>query len=531
MSQKPASSDHPAKEVDPRIRCLLDRADADVAASLNAKQAEEIQRLLLLAVTENSPKMVDLRVSVPLLFTRMYMNILVGRDRRVVKRPRAVNPAARLGNFVTALYLLVTLTVTSVAIINTGCDTVPDPIKSVIEDTTDLDLLSGNGDGAENPQPGGQNPQQGSEPKTETPPPENPERQAEEDPGAPDAGTGNPGDAGSNGTGDGAGTPPPPPPMLPPISMSYFTYTPDGYLYVADGVTTAPYYRPLIIDAFPELAAYGFGRYMSVVYMGCARDDATSAAYFGPLADAAEANNIKYVPGLWLHDIVANIYGPENQAPWNVTGANAHLRHPMNPFALIEQRFWDDFVVRVRRVAQFSRSNLVMIEAESVFYLYMDSPFWTDQNMALIKPMIRGALQQLQAAGVYTAWYHPQVNPYLPSIDRINHALFMPEGPNDILNFVEHLEPTPYYRTANWTIPECTEVGGWYTDRGYDANTVSYGFMSDHAGSVGFSPQQFTDYLLARPGLSPHTWFFSGTAKFQTHVQQFYNIAMNGTPP
>lgn len=550
MFRPHADTDQPAPGgPDERVERLLTQADQDVVGTMSPRQLEELRRIVGMACGEPAPKVVDLRFKLPLPARPCYVNLLVGRDRRTSGRPRAMRPLTRFANMLAVLYLGVTTLITASFMVSTGCDTLPAPLvqqdPQADKGGVPLDKIN-QPDEPPPPMPDDVLRDVEEDPddsNTNDPPPDQSSNGDASSNGTDDASSNDTGDASSNGTGDAStndtgdassnGGGPNPPPVLPPLGMTFFTYTPDGALDVEGGFGNNPVYRPLIIDWMPKLRAYGFRRYMSVVYMGCAKDESTANAYFGPLADASEATGIQYVPGIWLHDIVANLYGQANLPPWNVTDPQYYLHHPMNPTALIEQRFWDDLLNRVRFVARGARSNLVWLECEYVFYQNKSSAFWSAENMAMIKPMLRAVVQQLQSEGIYLAWYHPQVTPYVIEITNIAIGLTQPESPTDPLQFMQHLEPSPYWRQVPWAtqIPQPLEIDGWYSDRGFDPATVAYGFMSSHAGSGAWSPQQFHDHLMANPGLGHKTWYFCGTAKVQQFTDQFFAFAQNGTIP
>lgn len=86
-----------------------------VRASLTAEQHQEFERILNLAIPKPSPKLIDLRFEIDLLFNRFFIVLLVGEDQRRRARRYSVSAATRLGNAVAAVMLLVgfNLTVTA----------------------------------------------------------------------------------------------------------------------------------------------------------------------------------------------------------------------------------------------------------------------------------------------------------------------------------------------------------------------------------------------------------------------------------
>lgn len=331
--------------------------------------------------------------------------------------------------------------------------------------------------------------------------------------------------AGSAGTQTGL-----PQPAVPAPSRVFFSYTPDGAQRRSGGVPANPLFRPQIINVLPQLSAYGFKRYMTVSYLGVTISPSACNGYFGPLADAAEQNGMQYIPGLWLHDIVALTCGYAEDPPWNVTEQYPYLYHPMTPEALLAgdaltQNFWNIFVAQARMLAIAARSSQVLVECESVFWQHQNDPFWTDANIAAIGVHFRSAVQQLWNDGITLATYHPAVQPTTPNMVRIANGIYRPTGPNDVLHSIEHLTPFPYFRATPWGVLDVPTINGYYTSNGFPIGVIRYGFISNHAGSQGFSPAQYHEYCLAQPGIIPETWFFSGTAKFQQHAAEFALLA------
>ncbi|MGF1514229.1 MAG: hypothetical protein ACFB5Z_11115 [Elainellaceae cyanobacterium] len=81
----------------------------DVRSSLDQYQMSEVKRLLAIAIPKPSPKIVDLRFTVDLILSRFYVVLFVGKDRRGRQRQYRANALTRIGNFVAAAFLLVSL--------------------------------------------------------------------------------------------------------------------------------------------------------------------------------------------------------------------------------------------------------------------------------------------------------------------------------------------------------------------------------------------------------------------------------------
>ncbi|HEY9698811.1 MAG TPA: hypothetical protein V6D10_16220 [Trichocoleus sp.] len=87
----------------------LQRIDPDVFASFSPEQLAAVTNALEAAIPKSSPKLVDLRFGVDLLFSRFYVVLLVGKDRRKQSRPYLPKPVSRIGNKIAAVLLLLTI--------------------------------------------------------------------------------------------------------------------------------------------------------------------------------------------------------------------------------------------------------------------------------------------------------------------------------------------------------------------------------------------------------------------------------------
>lgn len=327
--------------------------------------------------------------------------------------------------------------------------------------------------------------------------------------------------------------PPPMPVPMPGPMMTFTGYTPDGGELLEQGWAPASTSnRDLIIQVLPKLSAYGFRRYVTPVYMGIARSEEDAAAYFAPILDAAKQADVKFVPGLWLHHLIQNVYGAAAAPPWNVTMNPEVNHHPKLLEGLLDQAFWDELVTRSRILARGAKSDQVYFDAEEIFWKRRySSKFWTAENLAAIRPMLHDAITKLHAEGIFLIFYHPYCSPWVPELRAIANALFQPENADDELTNVEHFGTDPYYFKASWIPAEPGFVDQFYTDNRYLAERqVRFGFISSHAvypaqGLYGFTPRQFHDYLQAHPGVSARTWYVSNHTMLAQHAAEFASIA------
>lgn len=570
------------------VERLLSRGNPAVLNTLSDAQSREVRRLLHLAVRQPGPKLVDLRFRIPLPFLPLYFVMLLGHDRRAESRARGAPAHARLGNALAALYLLLTLAMTVGAFISLGCGTdAGDAVQSLtvgggnnaaigavggsqdpaggggltdafgvsaVRDDQHADPDATNnaadtGTGGDNDGADANGSTDGADvPPDDAPPADDPPADTT-DPGGdgsdpPQGTTDDSTDNDTNGQSqddpppDDPPPPPPPPPSMPASVLTFVGYTPDGGELASDGwAPGSTQNRAIIIDALPKLATYGFGRYATPCYQGIARSETDSAAYFAPVLAVSQPNNIRFVPGMWFHHLIQNVWGLAREAPWNVTQTPAVNYHPMILQGLLDQAFWDEFVNRTRIIAHGAQSNQVYFDSEETFWKRRYSTFWTPANLATIKPMLRASVAQLRSEGIFVVFYHPYLSPWVPELRAIASGLFRPDDANDPLAFVEHFATDPYYYQATWTPAEPPFIDNYYDTRGFfSQQQVRFGFISSHAaypnpGLYGFTPQQFHDYMLARPGVGPRCWYVSNNTMLPNHADAFQAIATNGGTP
>ncbi|ASC69265.1 hypothetical protein XM38_001920 [Halomicronema hongdechloris C2206] len=91
------------------IADYLHQMDPEVLQSLSLTQRSEVERILAQALPKPAPKIVDLRFRVDLILSRFYVVLLVGKDRRRQRRHYPQSALNRLGNFIAAVVLLLSL--------------------------------------------------------------------------------------------------------------------------------------------------------------------------------------------------------------------------------------------------------------------------------------------------------------------------------------------------------------------------------------------------------------------------------------
>ena len=85
----------------------LDKLSPDILASFTNEQLQAITSILDRAIPKSSPKIVDFRFTVDLIFSRFYVVLFVGKDRRRKRRHQVTEGIAKIGNAIAAVILLV----------------------------------------------------------------------------------------------------------------------------------------------------------------------------------------------------------------------------------------------------------------------------------------------------------------------------------------------------------------------------------------------------------------------------------------
>lgn len=87
----------------------LNKIQPQILSSLNAEQITAIRDILEQAIPKNSPKIVDLRVTIDLILSRFYLVLLLGKERRRGQREYPVTGITRIGNLIAATLLLIAI--------------------------------------------------------------------------------------------------------------------------------------------------------------------------------------------------------------------------------------------------------------------------------------------------------------------------------------------------------------------------------------------------------------------------------------
>jgi membrane-associated protease RseP (regulator of RpoE activity) len=120
----------------------LEKIDPEILASFQPEQIEAITSILKQAIPKPSPKIVDFRFTVDLIFSRFYLVLLVGKDFRKEQREYKSRGITKVGNIIAAIILLVATNLTISALIlliaylfksAIGIDFFPDHISGTLK--------------------------------------------------------------------------------------------------------------------------------------------------------------------------------------------------------------------------------------------------------------------------------------------------------------------------------------------------------------------------------------------------------------
>lgn len=120
---------------------FLHRLPPDTLDSLTEEQLTAIQQMLEEALPKSSPKLVDIRWRVNLIFAHYYVVFLIGRDSRTAKLYRFISRATQIGNTIAYFFLLslILFMVSYLVKFLSGIDLFPDKhlddfIREIIEE-------------------------------------------------------------------------------------------------------------------------------------------------------------------------------------------------------------------------------------------------------------------------------------------------------------------------------------------------------------------------------------------------------------
>ena len=87
----------------------IQQIEPHILSTFTSAQLDAMRIILNHAIPKTSPKIVDLRFDIDLVFSRFYIVLLVGKERRKGKRHYVTHGITKVGNFIAAVFLLIGL--------------------------------------------------------------------------------------------------------------------------------------------------------------------------------------------------------------------------------------------------------------------------------------------------------------------------------------------------------------------------------------------------------------------------------------
>ena len=97
MSQSPRS--YNSRDAD----YYLHQIPLQVLEKLDEAEREQLKSVIHTAIPKSSPKLIDLRFVIDLIFTRYFVVLMIGKDRRKQDRRHEVKGFAKFANVVAAI--------------------------------------------------------------------------------------------------------------------------------------------------------------------------------------------------------------------------------------------------------------------------------------------------------------------------------------------------------------------------------------------------------------------------------------------
>lgn len=100
---------HAAHSLEQKSEAYLSMLEPEILASFTPTQLQAIHLMLEAAIPKPSPKIVDLRFGIDLIFSRFYVVLLLGQEKRRYRRHYIPRGIARIGNTIVAILLLISM--------------------------------------------------------------------------------------------------------------------------------------------------------------------------------------------------------------------------------------------------------------------------------------------------------------------------------------------------------------------------------------------------------------------------------------
>ena len=102
-------SQSPKKYNDKDADYYMHQIPLQVLEKLDKSEREHIKSVIYTALPRSSPKLIDLRFVVDLIFTRYFVVLLIGKDRRKQQREHQVSGISKFANVIAAIILIIAM--------------------------------------------------------------------------------------------------------------------------------------------------------------------------------------------------------------------------------------------------------------------------------------------------------------------------------------------------------------------------------------------------------------------------------------
>jgi predicted secreted protein len=102
-------SQSPKKYNDKDADYYMHQIPLQLLEKLNESEREHIKSVIYTAIPRSSPKLIDLKFVVDLIFIRYFVVLLIGKDRRKQQRENQVSGIAKFANIIAAILLIVAM--------------------------------------------------------------------------------------------------------------------------------------------------------------------------------------------------------------------------------------------------------------------------------------------------------------------------------------------------------------------------------------------------------------------------------------
>ncbi|ELS34692.1 hypothetical protein FEV09_01005 [Pseudanabaena catenata USMAC16] len=87
----------------------MDQIPLPILEKLDEEEKANLKSVINTAIPQPSPKLIDLRFAIDVIFTRYFVVLMIGKDRRKQQRSYEVNGITKFANVVAAILLIIAM--------------------------------------------------------------------------------------------------------------------------------------------------------------------------------------------------------------------------------------------------------------------------------------------------------------------------------------------------------------------------------------------------------------------------------------